>query len=163
MTSVVFNQKVTPGSFWESQGTPAKRIYWAAEPKGKRQGKKGVILKVLYSKKYFPLLHGTCLKKHPKWHPNTSSAFSSSAVTIPYENQVRTYSEDLKHTIWVSSSLRHCYYCYAAGASRFGSNIPVIIGSEVGSNNHAEDTLQSKSTQLWVESGLVPRITRIMS
>lgn len=72
-----------------------------------------------------------------------------------------TCSDDLKHTIWVSSSLCLCslpvlWNELVILAPTFPLSLEVMLV-----HSHAKDTLQK--TQLWVEPGLVPRIMWIMS
>lgn len=80
--------------------------------------------------------------------PNTYSVFSCTAVAIRYENQVQTL-------FWwpVTPYLGQLLPCHCTRpvlwTGHFGSNTPIIAGSDVGSHSHAEDTLKTESSQLW--------------
>ena len=119
------------------------------EAKGKERRElswKSYILKTLFP--YSVELFKEESQKISNDTPNTYSVFSCTAVAIRYENQVQTL-------FWWPETpyLGQLFPCHCTRpvlwTGHFGSNTPIIAGSDVGSHSHAEDTLKTESSQFW--------------
>lgn len=137
----------------------AKRFFFEQRQEAKVKERRGISRKSCILKLYFLTLWD-CLKK-PKM-PNdiykASCLLPYIAVTIYYENQAWTSSDDLKHIIWVSSSLQHCTQPVLWNESHSDSCIAITPGSDVGLTCQAEDTFETECSRLWVKPNFIRKI-----
>lgn len=95
-------------------------------------------------------------QKIPRDNPNMDCPLSQFTMKTRFKH----CSDDLTHPTWSSLSLHTACPLHWS----LWLNTPTVVGSDVGSHSHAEDTMETESNlNSGLKPDLVPRIIWIMS